>query len=97
MISPAPSSWRRPIGANSSLALIRFSPSPDHRFGEGAHSRQACAAIAGLAAWADEGPSEARVVPLAPPLRFASRRLAAFAGGDGETSVRTVIKASSDS
>src|SRR5205085_9960868 len=42
---------------------------------QGAHSRQACAACASLAAWADEGPSEARVVPLAPPSRFARRPL----------------------
>src|SRR5207302_5995437 len=44
---------------------------PRKRAGEGAYSRQACAACARLAAWADEGPSEARIVPLAPPSRCA--------------------------
>src|SRR5207248_4168742 len=55
-----PSSRRRPMGAKFGFAPIRFSPSPDRRLGEGARR-------------ADEGPSEARVVPLAPPLRFAAR------------------------
>src|SRR5207248_574931 len=44
-----------PMGANFRLAPIGFSPSPDRRLGEGAQR-------------ADEGPSKARAVPVAPSL-----------------------------